>query len=93
MNKIIALIIALLAALGLSPLTARVTDLDRTTDTVTIETATGLLFQFYGCEDYEVGDYVSAILYDNGTKGNVTDDIIVSVHYSGYSDYAGDPLN
>lgn len=93
MNKIIAFIIALLAALGLNPLTARITDLDRTTDTVTIETATGIRFAFYGCEDYCVGDYVSAILYDNGTKGNATDDIIVSVHYSGYSDYAGDPLN
>ena len=93
MNKIIALIIALLAALGLSPLTARVTDLDRTTDIVTIETATGIRFAFYGCEDYCVGDYVSAILYDNGTPHDCRDDIIVSVHYSGYSDYTGDPLN
>ena len=93
MTKIIAFIIALLAALGLSPMTARITDLNRTQDIVTIEMANGLTYQFYGCEDYCVGDYVSAILYDNGTKGNATDDIIVSVHYSGYSDYAGDPLN
>ena len=93
MNKILAFILAVIAAFGLSPLTARITDLDRTNDTVTVETATGIRFAFYGCEDYCVGDYVSAILYDNGTPHDCRDDIIVSVHYSGYSDYAGDPLN
>lgn len=93
MNKILAFILAVIAAFGLSPLTARITDLDRTTDTVTVETATGIRFVFHGCEDYSVGDYVSAILYDNGTPHDCRDDIIVSVHYSGYCDYAGDPLN
>lgn len=93
MKSILSYIIAFVAAFGLNPVTARVTDLDREADTVTIETATGHLYQYYGCEDYEIGDYVSAILWNYGTKDTVTDDIIISVHYSGYSDYAGDPLN
>ena len=93
MKSLLAWIIALVAAIGLMPVTARITDLNRTTDIVTIEMANGHLFTFEGCEDYLVGDYVSAILWNNGTPNDCRDDIIVSVHYSGYSDYASDPLN
>ena len=93
MKSILTYIIAFVAAFGLNPLTARVTDLDREADTVTIETATGHLYQYHGCEDYEIGDYVSAILWNAGTPNDCRDDIIISVHYSGYSDYAGDTLN
>ena len=93
MNTLLSYVIALIAALGLSPLTAKIVDLDRSTDTVAIETASGIRFAFYGCEDYCEGDYVSAILWNNGTPHDCRDDIIVSVHYSGYSDYAGGNLN
>lgn len=87
MKNLLSYIIALVTTFGLSPLTAKVVDLDRSTDTVTIETSTGILYQFYGCEDYCMGDYVSAIVWRNGTEG-VTDDVIISAHYAGYSDYA-----
>ena len=93
MKTIIAYIIAFITTFGLTPLTARIIDLDRTNDIVTIETASGIRFAYYGCEDYCEGDYVSAILWNNGTPHDCRDDIIVSVHYSGYADYAGDPLN
>ena len=69
------------------PMTARVVALDRETDIVTVETATGFLFAFYGCSDYEIGDYVSAVMHTNGTQG-IKDDYFLVVHYSGYSDYA-----
>ncbi len=92
MKNLLTWIIALIAALGLSPVTARVVDLNRTDDIVTIEMANGYQYAFEGCSDYCVGDFVSAIVWRNGTD-IITDDIIVSVHYSGYSDYAGDPLN
>ena len=92
MKNLLTWIIALIAALGLSPVTARVVDLNRTDDIVTIELANGYQYAFEGCSDYCVGDFVSAIVWRNGTD-IITDDIIVSVHYSGYSDYAGDPLN
>lgn len=93
MKSILAWVIALISTVGLCPITARIVDLDRTTDTVTIELANGHRFAFTGCSDYCEGDYVSAILWNNGTPHDCRDDIIVSVHYSGYSDYAGDPLN
>ena len=71
----------------LRPVTAKIVELDRETDTVTVETATGFLFAFTGCEDYEIGDFVSAIMHTNGTPG-ITDDYFLTVHYSGWSDYA-----
>ena len=91
MKSILTWIIALITAIGLCPITARITNLDRQNDIVTIEMANGHIYQFYGCEDYCEGDYVSAILWRNGTDV-VTDDVIVSVHYSGYSNYSGEPL-
>lgn len=82
MKNLIALLIALIVSLGLYPMSATVTDLNRTTDTVTFETATGNLFAFRGCEDWQVGDTCAAIMYDNGTE-IVTDDVILSVRYAG----------
>lgn len=87
MKTILAYIIAFITTFGLCPITARITDLDRQNDIVTIEMANGHIYQFYGCEDYCTGDYVSAIVWRNGTEG-ATDDVIVSAHYAGYSDYA-----
>lgn len=78
--KFLATLIAIIAALGISPITAKVTDTNRADDIVTIQMANGHLYTFTGCEDYEPGDYVSAILW--------TDDMIISVHYAGFSDYA-----
>ena len=75
----------------LCPITAKIIDLDRESDIVTIQMANGHCFRYSGCSDYEIGDYVSAIIYD--PTGYVTDYEIVSVHYSGYSDYAGDNLD
>lgn len=85
--KFIYTVIAIIAALGLCPITAKITDLDRTQDIVTVQMANGHRYAFCGCEDYVVGDYVSAIVWNGGTKNDATDDIIVSVHYAGYSDY------
>lgn len=75
----------------LRPMTAKVVDLDRTTDTVTVENANGFRFAFYGCSDYCVGDYVTAIMHTNGTP-DITDDYFLKVHYSGYCDYSGENL-
>lgn len=75
----------------LCPITAKIVDLDRTSDIVTIQMANGHIFQYVGCSDYEIGDFISAIVYD--PTGYSRDYEIVSVHYSGYSDYAGDNLD
>ena len=64
--------------------TAMIYELDRTTDTVYVVDSNGEAWSFTGCEDYELGDYVSMIMYTNNTK-SIYDDSIVSVRYSGYT--------
>lgn len=59
--------------------------IDRETDIVTLSTCSGLLYEFYGVLDYDEGDIVALIMDDNGTE-NVTDDIIISNQYAGWSD-------
>ena len=83
MKSIIAFLLSLVALFGLYAQTAIVTDLDYENDIVTVENANGFAYQFYGCEDYDEGDFVSMICYSNGTEV-VTDDVILSVRYSGF---------
>ena len=52
-------------------------------DTVSVETSTGNLFEFYGSEDWSIGDCVSMIMDSCGTQ-KVTDDIIIDAHYSAW---------
>lgn len=59
-----------------------VTETDTVNDVVTIEDYNGNLFQFEGVEDYEEGDIVSCIMYNNNTE-DITDDVIISCRYSG----------
>lgn len=62
--------------------TGVVTETDTVNDVVTIEDYNGNLFQFEGVEDYEEGDIVSCIMYNNNTE-DITDDVIISCRYSG----------
>ena len=87
MKTLLSYILALIAIFGLSPLTGKVIETNRTTDTVTIALSNGHRYAFAGCSDYEPGDYVSAVLNTNGTT-DPTDDEIISAHYAGFSDYA-----
>lgn len=69
---------------NLYPATAEVVELDRAADLVTVETASGIAYGFYGCEDYFPGDLVSMIMDDNGTPETILDDVIIDCRYSGY---------
>jgi len=81
-------IAALIATLNINssaalyPETMVITDINQ--DTVTAETATGFVFSFSGSEDYSTGDIISCIMSDNGTAETITDDIILTVQYSGF---------
>lgn len=63
--------------------TAIVTQVDYAEDTVTVTTFNGNQFEFYGCEDWFVGD-ISSLLMDNSGTEAVTDDIIIQSTYSGH---------
>ena len=61
-----------------------VTEVDSEKDIVTFETfTTGILWSFYGAEDWQPGDVVAAIMDDNNTD-LIFDDEIVTVRYCGY---------
>lgn len=58
----------------------KVIELDRENDIVTVIDGVGYTWQFTECDDWMIGDYVSFVMYDNGTE-SVTDDIIIDLHY------------
>jgi hypothetical protein len=66
--------------------TCIVTEIDEANDLVTVSTATGLLYQFYGVEDNFEGDLVSVTFFNGFTPKNVTDDAIIAHRYSSYTE-------
>lgn len=66
--------------------TAKITDIDYAADTLTVVDGAGLVWRFFGCEDYDTGDLVSLLMSDAGTPDNILDDVIVSAIYAGYFD-------
>ena len=93
MRKIILvltiLILATLLALSVSacgkstlyPETGKVVEICN--DTVSVETSTGNIFEFYGSEDWSIGDCVSMTMDSCGTP-KVKDDMVVDAHYSAW---------
>ena len=79
-----SMILALILAANIYPLSGKVVELNTIEDTVTFETESGMLYGFYGVEDWMIGDHVAAIMYDNETPNDVTDDEILTVRYTGY---------
>ena len=59
---------------------AIVTEIDRKNDLVTVRDGVGYEWQFYGVEDWMIGDYASMVMYDNKTK-SIFDDSIIDVKY------------
>lgn len=81
--RILALITSLTMSLGLYPTTCKAINLDRENDIVTMQTSTGIQYQFYGCEDYDEGDLLSVIMFNNNTD-SILDDAVICVHYAGF---------
>lgn len=65
------------------PMTTVVTNVNYTTDIVTIQDFNGFEWQFSGCEDWTKGDICSCIMSDNGTP-LIFDDEIITVKYDGW---------
>lgn len=63
-------------------MTCEVVELDRENDLVVCEDFNGNLWEFYGCEDWQIDDIASLLMDDNGTP-TIYDDEIVSAQYNG----------
>ncbi len=64
-------------------LTTCVVKIDRDNDIVTCEDYNGNLWEFYGVEDWEVGDCASLLMESHGTK-KIEDDTIEDVRFSAW---------
>lgn len=86
MKKTLAVLltVASLASAGtIYPTTCIITNCDEQNDTVTINTGTGITYEFEGVEDYNQGDLVSCIMFDNFTPDDIRDDVIIAKRYGG----------
>lgn len=70
---------------GYYPLTAVVVDLDYNEDVLILEDGAELVWEFEGTEDFEIGDIVSLLMWDNNTPDSIYDDVVLLVYYSGFS--------
>lgn len=77
----IAAAAAIAATTTFYPATMEITNISG--DVVTMETATGYIYEMIGAEDYFPGDLVALIMDDNGTP-EIDDDKIISARYAGY---------
>ena len=55
---------------------------NKTSDTVTVLTDDGNVYQFYGIEDWQINDKCILVMDNNGTNNNAKDDIIVKTIYT-----------
>jgi len=77
--KIAALVLA--GITSIYPNAGRIESVDEKTDTFRIVDDAGDIWEMYGIEDFQVGDYVGMIMDSNGTEETIYDDIILSVRY------------
>jgi len=69
-------------ALELYALAGRIVGFDYASDEVFFVDGAGLVWSFYGIEDWSIGDIVACVMSDNNTE-EIDDDIILSVRYNG----------
>lgn len=76
---------AALASGAIYPDAMQVVEIDEQRDLVTLETSTGLLYEFYGVtEERTVGDVAAVLMYNNGTTKTALDDAILRAVNSGF---------
>ena len=80
MRKLLALMLCGVMAQHMYANLTHVVEIDRDADTVLCEDFNGHLWEFYGAEDWEIGDECNLVMFDCGTA-EVTDDMIVRATY------------
>ena len=76
---------AALASGAIYPDAMQVVEINEQRDLVTLETSTGLLYEFYGVtEEWTVGDVAAVLMYNNGTPKTALDDAILRAVNSGF---------
>ena len=90
-NMVMMLMVVVLLVVGASAfaedyaMVAKVVNVDYSADLVDVVDANGNIWQFDGCEDWEVNDLCACLMDDNGTE-IIYDDMIISCRYCGIID-------
>ena len=71
------------------PRAAIIIELVEDEDIVVCQDAAGVIWEFYGIEDFDIGDIVAMILWDAGTPEGIFDDEIIDATYAGTLDQLG----
>lgn len=66
----------------LYPLAVRVSTIDREADVVKCIDGAGNVWEFFGCEDWQEGDFAALLMNDKGTP-SIYDDEIITARYAG----------
>lgn len=66
------------------PHVAVVSEINNSTDTVTVTDCVGYQWTFEGVEDWMLYDTVAMKMYDNGTENTILDDKILQTYYSSF---------
>lgn len=61
-----------------------VSDINIDSDLVTIKTSTGVIYQFFGIEDWEINDHCVCLMFNNFTSKDIMDDKIINIRYCGF---------
>ena len=87
MNKLRRFGVTMLLILKLSeclyPSYGKVIKVDRKKDVIRIKDTYGNVWVWSGAEDWQKGDGVALLMYDNGTPYKVKDDKIIKLRYVG----------
>jgi hypothetical protein len=70
---------------NLYPNTAVVTAIDYGKDSFTVVTSTNISYTLKGVEDWEVGDLASLLMYDIGSDGDITNDLVIELRCTGFT--------
>lgn len=66
----------------LYPLAVRVSTIAREADVVECVDGAGNVWEFFGCEDWQEGDFAALLMNDKGTP-SIYDDEIITARYAG----------
>lgn len=61
-----------------------IVEVDEEGDYAVVKDACGIFWEFYGIEDFTVGDLIIMELWDANTPESIYDDEIIDIIYSGY---------
>ena len=67
------------------PNTAIIKSIDYASDNFIISTSTGIEYTLKGVEDWEVGDLASLLMYDIGGDGDIANDLVIELRYTGFT--------